>query len=84
MIELNTIQQDIATLPPEAQQIVFDLVGILKKRYLPQPKPSPSTQNTYEELEELGLIGFMEDDENLSTNYKKRLAEGWSKKYDNC
>ncbi len=34
MLKLDTIQTDIAALPADAQQIVFDLVDVLKKRYL--------------------------------------------------
>ncbi|WP_277875073.1 hypothetical protein [Anabaena sp. FACHB-1237] len=33
-MNLNTIQQDIASLPPDAQQIIVELVEVLKKRYL--------------------------------------------------
>jgi len=35
-MQLDTIQQEIAILPPDAQQIIFDLVSILKKRYSSQ------------------------------------------------
>ena len=33
-MNLNTIQQDIASLPPDAQQIIVELVEVLKKRYI--------------------------------------------------
>ena len=33
MINLETIQEDIASLPPDAQQTILELVDILKKRY---------------------------------------------------
>jgi hypothetical protein len=33
-MNLDTIQQDIASLPPDAQQIIVELVEVLKKRYL--------------------------------------------------
>jgi hypothetical protein len=33
-MNLDTIQQDIASLPPDAQQIIIVLVEVLKKRYL--------------------------------------------------
>jgi mRNA-degrading endonuclease RelE of RelBE toxin-antitoxin system len=33
-MNLDTIQQDIASLPPDAQQIIVELVKVLKKRYL--------------------------------------------------
>ena len=75
MIELNTIQQDIATLPPEAQQIVFDLVGILKKRYLP---PQQETTSDWSDF-----IGCIEAEPDLSVNYKTYLANELNQKYSN-
>ena len=33
MINLETIEEDIASLPPDAQQTILELVDILKKRY---------------------------------------------------
>jgi hypothetical protein len=33
-MNLDTIQQDIASLPTDAQQIIVELVEVLKKRYL--------------------------------------------------
>lgn len=33
-MNLDTIQQDIASLPPHAQKIIVELVELLKKRYL--------------------------------------------------
>ncbi|MFM7907912.1 MAG: hypothetical protein ACKPA9_23000, partial [Microcystis sp.] len=33
MINLETIQEDIASLPLDAQQTILELVDILKKRY---------------------------------------------------
>jgi hypothetical protein len=33
MINLDTIQQDIASLPLDAQQTIIELVDVLKKRY---------------------------------------------------
>jgi hypothetical protein len=40
-INLDTIQQDIASLPPDAQQVILELVSFLKKSYcLNQPESS--------------------------------------------
>jgi hypothetical protein len=36
MVNLETIQQDIASLPLDAQQTILELVNILKKRYSPK------------------------------------------------
>ena len=35
MVNLETIQKDIASLPLDAQQTIIELVDILKKRYSP-------------------------------------------------
>ncbi|MDJ0731401.1 MAG: hypothetical protein QNJ33_15565 [Crocosphaera sp.] len=43
-MNLETIQQEIATLPPDAQQIIFDLVEVLKKRYYQDQKNLQITQ----------------------------------------
>ena len=39
-MNLDTIQQEIAALPPDAQQIIFDLIEVLKKRYFSDQKES--------------------------------------------
>jgi len=41
MISLEQIQNDIQTLPPEAQDLLIDFIQILKKRY-----PETKTENT--------------------------------------
>lgn len=85
MTSLPQVQQDIAALPPEAQQIIFDLVDVLKNRYQTQKStPAQSSINTYQQFLDSGLIGCIEIEENLSTTYKQVLAEGWAKKYDHC
>lgn len=92
MTTLTQVQADIATLPPEAQQIIFDLVAVLKNRYqLPDSKKTKSSTqeaetetptNTYQRFLDSGLIGCVESETDLSTTYKQELAEGWAKKYD--
>lgn len=83
MTSLTQIQQDIATLPPEAQQIIFDLVDVLKSRYqIRASQPENQPNNTYQRFLESGLIGCMEAEENLASTYKQVLAEGWHQKYD--
>ncbi len=68
-MNLETIQQEIATLPPDAQQIIFDLVEVLKKRhYQDQEKAS---DNSIEEWSD--FIGFAEAEPDLSRNYKTYL-----------
>jgi hypothetical protein len=79
MMNLDTIQQDIAALPPDAQQIIFDLVEILKKRYIPDLKETPESQ-----LEEWSdFIGCVEAEPDLSRNYKTYLNQELEGKYDN-
>ncbi|OYQ65580.1 DUF2281 domain-containing protein [Pseudanabaena sp. SR411] len=78
---IETIHQEIDNLPKEAQEILLDFVHILKKRYLPTAIPDKPVNN-YENFKKIGLIGCCSTDQNLSTNYKHILTEGWTKKYD--
>lgn len=82
-MQLDTIQQEIATLPPDAQQIIFDLVSILKKRYSNQnidnPEPQPQTRNQDDWSD---FIGCVEAEPDLSRNYKTYLSQELAKKYD--
>lgn len=83
MLALEQIQKDIQELPEEAQYLLIDFIELLKKRY-PNPsqlEPIPE-KSIYEKFEEIGFIGCIEAEEDLSVNYKKVLAEEWSKKYD--
>ena len=105
MPNLNTVQQDLAELTPEAQQIIFTLIALLKTHPKPNQQsnsvipnqdksdfipirtqvhqqPNPQAKSTYQKFVESGLIGCVEAEEDLSTNYKQVLAEGWAKKYD--
>ncbi len=45
ILKLDNIQKEIADLPPDAQQIIFDLVDILKKTLFPKSTES-STNNS--------------------------------------
>ncbi len=71
MPNLNTIQQDIAELTPEAQQIVIDFIEILKRRYSTKPTQEQIIIDKIRELsafqkqEVLDFIDFM-----CSRNYK--------------
>ena len=48
MNNLDTIKQDIASLPPDAQQIIFDLVELLKKSYSIKEKSELVLKNQQE------------------------------------
>lgn len=78
-MNLNTIQQEIATLPPDAQQVIFDLVSVLKKRYISSQivTPESKSQNWSD------FIGCIEAEPDLSINYKAYLSKELDLKYDN-
>lgn len=87
MTNLNTIQKDTAELLPDEQQIVFDLINLLKQRSRPSQTTNPPTavhqaKSTYQKFVESGLIGCVEVEEDLSTTYKQVLAQELAKKYD--
>jgi hypothetical protein len=69
MLKLETIQEDIASLPPSAQQIIFDMVEVLKKRYFPEVRESAET--TTEDWSD--FIGCISAESDLSRNYKSYL-----------
>ncbi len=66
MVNLETIQEDLASLPLDAQQTILELIDILKKCY----------SADQEEMNELvtqdwsDFIGCMEAEPDLSQNYK--------------
>jgi hypothetical protein len=74
MNNLERIQQDIASLPPDTQQVIFDLVEVLKKRYFTEV--IETSENQLEDWSD--FIGCMSAESDLSRNYKTYL-----KKYDN-
>jgi len=77
-MNLDTIQQEIAALPPDAQQIIFDLIEVLKKRYfLAQKESSESPREDWSDF-----IGCMDAEQDLSRNYKTYLNKDLGGKYD--
>jgi hypothetical protein len=79
MKNLKNIQEDIASLPPDAQQIIYDLVEVLKKRYF--SGVIETSENNLEEWAD--FIGCMEAETDLSRNYKTYLKRTIQEKYDN-
>jgi hypothetical protein len=70
MVNLDTIQQDIASLPLDAQKTIFELVDVLKKRYsLNQQKMGEQTTENWSDF-----IGCIEAEPDLSQNYKTYLT----------
>lgn len=71
MPNLNTIQQDIAELTPEAQHIVIDFIEILKRRYSSKPTQEQiiidkiRELSTFQKQEILDFIDFI-----YSRNYR--------------
>jgi hypothetical protein len=83
-MNLDTINQEIAALPPDAQQIIFDLVEVLKKRYLLKQQEFPESHtNQVENIQDWSdFIGCMTAEPDLSRNYKTYLIAEIDKKYD--
>lgn len=78
MINLDTIQEEIASLPPDAQQVIFELVCVLKKSYFShQQEIQESTSQDWSDF-----IGCMEAEPDLSRNYKMYLVNELEEKYD--
>jgi hypothetical protein len=76
-MRLDNIQKDIAALPPDAQQIIFDLVDSLKKNYFPAFQETP--QSTIQDWSD--FIGCIEAEPDLSKNYKAYLSNELDEKY---
>lgn len=78
MINLDTIQQEIAALPLDAQKTILELVEALKKQY------SPNSQEIREQTIEnwSDFIGCIEAPADFSQNYKSYLTSELNQKYD--
>lgn len=77
-MNLDTIQRDIESLPPDAQQIVIDLVQILKQRYSSitlESKPDQPPEDWSD------FIGCMDAEPDLSTHYKSYLKDELEQKH---
>ena len=69
MVSLDTIQQEIASLPLDAQKTILELVDVLKKQY--SPNPQEIREQTTENWSD--FIGCIEAEPDLSRNYKTYL-----------
>jgi hypothetical protein len=79
MLKLDTIQKEIAELSPDDQQIIFDLVDVLKKRCFPNPqKFSETIVNDWSDF-----IGCIDAESDLSKNHKTYLGNELNEKYAN-
>lgn len=81
MTEFDQIYRDIDNLPEEAKTLLSEFIDLLKKHYLKSAHNSEKKSN-YERFDEVGLIGCCSVEENLSTDYKKVLADTLETKYD--
>ena len=81
----QNINNDIATLPPEAQQQVFDFIEFLKFRY---KRIRPGKKSARNKIANDPFIGIWEDREDMqdSTEWVRstRESEWGAKKYDHC
>ena len=78
MVNLDTIQQEVASLPLDAQKTILELVDVLKKQY--SPNPQEIREQTTENLSD--FIGCIEAEPDLSQNYKTYLTSELNQKYD--
>jgi hypothetical protein len=78
MLKLDTIQQEIASLPLDAQKTILELVEVLKKQY--SPNPQEIREQTTENWSD--FIGCIEAEPDLSRNYKTYLTSELNQKYD--
>ena len=69
MVNLDTIQQEIASLPLDAQKTILELVEVLKRQY--SPKSQAIREQTTENWSD--FIGCIEAEADLSQNYKTYL-----------
>lgn len=79
MPSLDTVQKDIAELNPDEQQIIFDLINLLKKR----PRPNQQNHRSTKKQDWSDFIGCMEAEPDLSRNYKTYLSNELDQKYVN-
>ena len=69
MVNLDTIQQEVASLPLDAQKTILELVDVLKKQYFPnQQEIKEQTAENWSDF-----IGCIEAEPDLSRNYKTYL-----------
>ena len=78
MANLDTIQQEIASLPLDAQKTILELVDVLKKQY--STNPQEIREQTTENWPD--FIGCIEAEPDLSQNYKTYLTSELNQKYD--
>lgn len=83
MPSLEQLQQDIQSLPEEAQMLLVDFIEILKKRYSKPDNQAPNSEmSPYQQFQASGFIGCVSVEEDLSTTYKQVLSEKWGAKHD--
>ncbi len=79
MNTLNSIESEIAALPPNLRAEVLDFVQFVKQRHgIPVAQPVGKAAETgdptfFQALEKTGFIGCIETDEQFSTTYKNKL-----------
>ncbi len=72
---MNTAQllNDIEQLPPEAQQKIEEIVGLMKNLYLSaENKPQPSITKGDKSIDPSGLFGLWKDQPRNLTDIRKQ------------
>lgn len=76
---LNSIESEIAALPPNLRVEVLDFVQFVKQRHgIPSAQAVSKISDSgnsalFQALEKTGFIGCVETDDQLSTSYKSKL-----------
>ena len=68
-------------LPPEAQREAIDFMLMLKQRHETPERPMPPS-DAMAILEQVGFIGSLDSEPELSEHYKAVLTESLSAKHD--
>ena len=75
MNNLDTIKQDIASLPPDAQKVIFDLVEVFKKSYSIEEKSELLSENQKEINEQSSNLNEVEKQLQLGREFMKDYHE---------
>jgi len=80
MTNLNTVQNDIAKLPPDKQETVFNFIAYLieQNSINLSSKPEVQTQDWSD------FVGCMAAEPDLARNHKTYLSQELGQKYDHC
>jgi hypothetical protein len=72
-LSVEEVSAKFSKLPTREQQQVIDFIKSLESKTMQLPSHSQATLSIYQVFEQAGLIGCIETNEQLSTNYKEKL-----------